>query len=377
MNKIDFSVVIPTWNRSPLVVELLKSLYEDRKHYLYGETEVLVIDSSCGDEKKNIIEACREYKAVYIRGIDSVRRKRNMGIDSAIYDYICFIDSDVVVKKGFLNEHAKQWLAFNKKGEMGGTFGLTEFVGDKGFWWKVLEQTTFIDSFSFAKKMEYVSWTLGNNATFKKSILLDIGKFEENFPFKLGGDDLDMSYRVTKKGYFIKTVPKAVAYHSTKTWNNKKAVFDRSRRWGAMEYYTLKRHPELMKRRFPMAGDVMLFLFVSLSIVALVMRSIIPLFIFCIIAISSMLSIYHLNFKGKEKPNIFYWVIAMVIQGKYRMHRFMAGLRNKDLSLAFKGQYFGIWHVKSSYDIEVKKFWIYMYNIVFSIVLLLIYGIAK
>lgn len=377
MSKINFSVVIPTWNRSALVVELLKSLYEDRQIYKYGETEVLIIDSSVGEEKNTIVSACEKYDAVYIEGVDSVRKKRNMGIDSAKYDYICFIDSDVVLKPGLLNEHAEQWLENNDSGKMGGTFGLTEFVGDKGFWWKVLEQTTFIDSFGFAKKMEYVSWTLGNNATFKKSILLDIGKFEENLPFKLGGDDLDMSYRVTKEGYFIKTVPEAVTYHSTETWNNKKAVFDRSKRWGTMEYYTLKRHPELVNRRFPMAGDIMMFLLAALGVVALVKQSLIPLAIFGVTALTSMFSIYFFNFKGQKKPNIFYWMIAMAIQGKYRLHRLIAGLKNKDLSLAFKGQYFGIWHIRSSYQTEAKKFWIYMYNIIFAIVLLLVYGIVK
>lgn len=377
MNKIDFSVVIPTWNRSKLVVKLLESLYKDRQIYKYGETEVLIVDSSDGIEKDTIVAACEKYNAVYIDGVDSVRKKRNKGIDSARYEYICFIDSDVVLKPGLLNEHAEQWIKHNNSGKMGGTFGLTEFVGDKGFWWKVLEQTTFIDSFGFAKKMEYVSWTLGNNATFKKSVLLEIGKFEENFPFKLGGDDLDMSYRVTKAGYFIKTVPNAVTYHSTETWNNRKAVFDRSKRWGTMEYYTLKRHPELVNRRLPMAGDVMTFLFLALGIVALIKHSLVPIAIFGITALTTMLSMFFFDFKNQKKPNLFYWMIAMAIQGKYRMHRLAAALKNKDLSLSFKGQYFGIWHIRSSYRIEAQKFWIYVYNILFAIVLLLIYGIVK
>jgi len=377
MNNINFSVVIPTWNRSSLVVELLKSLYDDRKNYQYGKTEVLIIDSSKGEEKETILRACADYDATYIQGVDSVRKKRNAGIDAAKYEYICFIDSDVVLKPGLFNEHAKIWIENAENPKMGGTFGLTEFVGDKGFWWKVLELTTFIDSFGFAKKMPYVSWTLGNNATFKKSILLDIGKFEENLPFKLGGDDLDMSYRVTKAGYFIKTVPEAVTYHSTETWNNRKAVFDRSKRWGTMEYYTLKRHPELVNRRLPMPGDIMLALLLVFSLLAIIKQSLIPFVIYGITCISSMLSIYFFNFKEKKKPNLFYWMIAMAIQGKYRIHRLIAAIKNKDMSLTFKGQYFGIWHIRDSYRIETKKFWIYMYNIIFAIVLFVIYGFVK
>ena len=126
-----------------------------------------------------------------------------------------------------------------------------------------------------------------------------------------------------------------------------------------------------------MAGDVMMFLLAALGIVALVKHSLIPLAIFGVTALTSMLSIYFFNFKGRKKPNIFYWMIAMAIQGKYRLHRLIAGLKNKDLSLAFKGQYFGIWHIRSSYQTEAKKYWIYMYNIIFAIVLLLVYGIVK
>ena len=36
-----------------------------------------------------------------------------------------------------------------------------------------------------------------------------------------------------------------------KTWNNYKAVHDRAKRWGTMENYIVKRHPELYKRVIP------------------------------------------------------------------------------------------------------------------------------
>lgn len=49
---MDFSIVIPTWNRSELVEALLKSLYDERERYMSGRTEVLIIDSSAGNEKE-------------------------------------------------------------------------------------------------------------------------------------------------------------------------------------------------------------------------------------------------------------------------------------------------------------------------------------
>ena len=75
--------------------------------------------------------------------------------------------------------------------------------------------------------------------------------FEENFPFKLGGDDLDMTYRVTKAGYMIGSAPNAVTYHSRETWNNFKAIHNRAMRWGTMERIICNRHKELYKRVIP------------------------------------------------------------------------------------------------------------------------------
>ena len=52
---MDFSIVIPTWNRSHLLDALLKSLYEERQRFTGGNTEVIVVDSSEDTEKSNTI----------------------------------------------------------------------------------------------------------------------------------------------------------------------------------------------------------------------------------------------------------------------------------------------------------------------------------
>lgn len=72
---MNFSIVIPTWNRSDLVDALLESLYSERKRYQQGETEVLIVDSSKGTEQTRIISSCKKYDAKYIDGDDSVRKK--------------------------------------------------------------------------------------------------------------------------------------------------------------------------------------------------------------------------------------------------------------------------------------------------------------
>ena len=375
MEEINVSIVIPTWNRANLVNALLKSLYADRKNYKYGKTEVLIIDNSEGDEKASIVGSCKKYDAQYIESVESVRKKRNRGIDMAQYAYILFIDSDGTVEPGLIGRHAEVYMEQADNPKLGGAFGLTEFVGEKSFWWKVLELTSFVDSFGFAKKYPYVSWTIGNNVSFKKDVLLEIGKFEENLPFKLGGDDLDMTHRVTKAGYLIKTVPEAVTYHSRDTWNNWKAVDDRSKRWGSMEYYILKRHPELMHRRLPMTGDVAAFMLLVFGAASLLQGSFVPMAFWGIWCCILYVMAFGHYVRGHGRVNLVYWTIAMFLQGKYRFHRLRMSLKERDLSLAFKGQYFGIFHIRSDFRESAEKAWMYSGSMLLLIVLILGYKI--
>lgn len=370
---MDFSIVIPTWNRSKLIDALLESLYAERQRYTGGETEVLIVDSSKDEEKAAIVASCEKYDAQYIDGVDSVRKKRNKGIDLARYEYILFIDSDVTVKPGLLQSHADT-LAEGKENPMiTGSFGLTEFVGEKRFWGRVIEHTTFLDSFGFAKQMPFVSWTIGNNVALRKDELLKIGKFEENFPFKLGGDDLDMTYRYTKAGNLIKTTPEAVTYHSRETWNSRKAVNDRAKRWGTMEYHILKRYPELVQRRLPMTGDVVALVSAVFGLMALVKMSWLPLAFLAAWYVLLFLMMYGYHVSNNGKTNMFFWAMAMFQQGKYRFWRLVMSCKQRDFSLAFKGQYFGIYHMKSDYQNSVRKTWLYFYSIFAIMIAMIVY----
>ena len=69
---MDFSIVVPTWNRPQLVDALLESLYEERKNYALGETDVLIVDSSKGEEQAATMASCAKSGAPHIDGDDLV-----------------------------------------------------------------------------------------------------------------------------------------------------------------------------------------------------------------------------------------------------------------------------------------------------------------
>ena len=366
---MDFSIVIPTWNRSHLLDALLQSLYEERQRYTGGHTEVIVVDSSEGSEKEKIMESCHEYDAVYLEGDDSVRKKRNKGIRASRYEYILFIDSDVVAEKGILDEYVKGYQSYHNV-RLGGVLGYTEFVGKKTFWWKILELTPLINSFSFAREYPFHSWTIGNNVSFKKSVLEEIGMFEENFPFKLGGDDLDMTYRVTKAGYWIGSAPNAVTYHSRETWNNFKAIHNRAMRWGTMERIICDRHKELYKRVIPKNYVLILIALVFSAIMSALSHDSLPLISVCALAVWDFIWEYGKRVKNKGFCNPFYFCCATLIQGMYEFYRIKQSLKEKSLGAFYCGQVFNRFQIKYGMQDESARIWelLVSYTAIFAIV---------
>lgn len=369
---MDFSIVIPTWNRSELVEALLESLFFERSRYVQGETEVLVIDSSKDNEKEKIISSCEKYNAVYIEGDDSVRKKRNKGIKVAKYDTILFIDSDVTVENGLLDEYVDAYKnPYNVN--LGGILGYTEFVGKKTFWWNLLERTSLVNSFSFARNYPFHSWTIGNNVSFKKAVLEEIGMFEENFPFKLGGDDLDMSYRVTKAGYMIGSAPNAVTYHSRKTWNSYRAVHDRAQRWGTMEDFIVRRHPELYKKVIPKDYVIKAAILLVLSILSLMLQSFLPMAIGLGWIVLNWILDYILSCKKDGFCLPIYYYGAQLIQLQYEYYRVRQSLKNHSLGALYKGIIFNRFQIKFGMRAEafrVKKL-IYSFLLVYFVALII------
>lgn len=357
-HSIDFSIVIPTWNRSSLVDALLESLSAARDAYIYGKSEIIIIDSSTDNEQAAIQASCQNHGARYISGPDSVRKKRNMGIERAVFDYILFLDSDVRVDEQIMNRHAEAYLSETTKEHLGGTFGITEFVGPENLVWKIVQYTTFTDSFSFARWFPYQKWTLGNNVTFLRQVLLDINMFEEAFPYKLGGDDLDLSYRVNKAGYQIKSVPNAVTWHTKETWSNFSAINDRSKRWGSMEYYLSCRHPEIfihggVKAEWFLATELALF---SLGATVVHQPKLMKAGLFT--AGLTCASIYWLDTHKTKKKNPMFYFAGKYFHARYAWYHALEGLKHHTFDGFYKTMSFSNEQTKHILYRESQKMWL-------------------
>lgn len=370
---VNFSIVIPTWNRSSLVESLLRSLFSERQRYTHGSTEVLVVDSSEGSERQKIEGSCLDYDAVYIEGEDSVRKKRNLGIRAAQYSIILFIDSDVTVEAGLLDAYEKAYADyFSQRIPLGGVLGYTEFVGEKTFWWKATERTSLVDSFAFSRLYPFHSWTIGNNVSFYKGVLEEIGLFEENLPFRLGSDDLDLSYRVTKAGYMIGSAPDAVTYHSRETWSSIKAIHDRAKRWGTMEWYVIKRHPELGKFVIPKDYLIEAIVTVCMAALSIAAHAFAPLIasLLWVVLNTAINYIQDMRKHGACSPVRF--AATKFIQMQYEYYRVKQSLKNRSLEAFYKGMVFNAYQIKFGLADDSKRMLKLLVTYVIAAVLVLL-----
>ncbi|MDQ0206994.1 glycosyltransferase family 2 protein [Alkalicoccobacillus murimartini] len=88
------SVIIPTYNRSALLIRAVKSVLEQT----YEKLEIIVVDDGSTDDTKKKIKELDNEKIVYIEQSSNTNGSvaRNLGIKRSKGDYVAFLDSDDV-----------------------------------------------------------------------------------------------------------------------------------------------------------------------------------------------------------------------------------------------------------------------------------------
>jgi len=103
-NKINASVIIPTIDRGPFLIDTVLQLKEQS----YKKFEIIVVDQSIGHDDVVQIKidklsknTMRYYKVVP----RSVTAAKNFGIKKAKGEILIFLDDDIKIKKDFIKNH--------------------------------------------------------------------------------------------------------------------------------------------------------------------------------------------------------------------------------------------------------------------------------
>ena len=201
------SVVIPTYNRLPILQKCLRALECQQLQVPISAYEVVVVDDGSTDDTVTWLEANRA-SFPHVRLVQQDHggpaEGRNRGVDHARGDVIVFIDSDLVVTETFLISHARR---------------LEQTWRDRGdrlcfTYGAVINTANFEEPTSEPHKLSDLSWAYfaTGNVAIDREVLERSGLFDTRFRL-YGWEDLELGERLRRMGVALVRCPEAVGYH--------------------------------------------------------------------------------------------------------------------------------------------------------------------
>ncbi len=232
-----FSVVIPTYNRQPILEKCLQALEkQDYSDIIQGYEIVLVDDGSTDGTIDWLKEQPANFPHVryFVQDHKGPAVARNRGITEAKGDFIIFIDSDLVVTAQFLQAHATALISGAEK------FGKVFTYG------RVVNTCNFANPSSEPYKITDFSaaYFATGNVAIARNYLLEAGLFDSEFSL-YGWEDLELGVRLKKLGLKLIKCPAAVGYHWHPPFNLSQLpnMINREIERGKMAILFYEKHP--------------------------------------------------------------------------------------------------------------------------------------
>ncbi|QVL51629.1 MAG: glycosyltransferase family 2 protein [Cyanobium sp. M30B3] len=203
------SVVIPTYNRLPILRQCLQALERQHLEPPLADYEVVVVDDGSTDATVTWLEAATAAcELPHLRLIQQAHggpaQGRNRGVEAARGDVIVFIDSDLVVGPHFLLCHARSleadWRRWGNR--LSFTYGA------------VVNTADFHNPTGERHKLRDLSWAYfaTGNVAIERALLERAGLFDTAFHL-YGWEDLELGERLRLLGVRLVRCPAAVGYH--------------------------------------------------------------------------------------------------------------------------------------------------------------------
>ncbi len=201
------SVIIPTYNRKPILEKCLLALENQQSISEIENYEVVVVDDGSTDGTTSWLEK-NPQNFPHVRLIEQVHggpaEARNLGVNNSNGDVIVFIDSDLVVTSSFLASHISALVRFwNSRGNrLCFTYGA------------VINTSNFQHPTSESHKLQDNSWAYfaTGNVAIDKDVLVRSGLFDTSFRL-YGWEDLELGERLRQMSVELIKCPRAVGYH--------------------------------------------------------------------------------------------------------------------------------------------------------------------
>lgn len=241
-----FSVIIPTYNRLPILTKCLFALENQQltNDSLVTGYEIVVVDDGSTDGTSEWLKANNQ-KFPHLQLLSQDHKgpacARNLGVEQAYGETIIFIDSDLVVTEHFLQAHAEALVQ-----------GEQQLGSDRLFTYGwVINTCNFEQPTSEPYKITDFSaayFATGNVAIARKW-LEKAGLFDTRFQL-YGWEDLELGVRLKNLGLKLIKCPQAVGYHWHPAFSLEQipTMIDREIQRGRMGVLFYQKHPSWQVR---------------------------------------------------------------------------------------------------------------------------------
>ncbi|GAB4244420.1 MAG: glycosyltransferase family 2 protein [Stanieria sp.] len=235
-----FSIVIPTYNRLPILQKCLQALeFQQLTDNKIEGYEIIVVDDGSTDQTLTWLSNYSinlPHVKTLTQSHQGAAAARNLGVNHAQGDTIIFIDSDLVVTEKFLQAHADALVT-----------GKAKLGSDRLFTYGwVINTANFENPTNEPYKITDFSaayFATGNVAIAKKW-LVEAGLFDTQFQL-YGWEDLELGVRLKKLGLKLIKCPEAVGYHWHPPFNLNQIpqLIDKEIQRGRMGIVFYQKHP--------------------------------------------------------------------------------------------------------------------------------------
>ena len=240
---MNVSIVIPTYNRKPILLKCLRALENQKLNNNVGNYEIIVVDDGSTDGTPSWINNNKEeipHVVLFEQEHGGPALGRNLGVIKSKYEIIIFIDSDLIVLDDFIIRHVDALLSFwSKKNKKCFTYG--SVINTSNFENPQSEKYKILDT-SFA-------YFATGNVAIAKDLLLDVGLFDTSFSL-YGWEDLELGERLKRIGTELIKCPKAVGFHWHPPFDCEQieSLIAQEKERARMALVFLKKHPNLRVR---------------------------------------------------------------------------------------------------------------------------------
>jgi len=282
---MQFSIIVPVYNRPDEVKELLESLVLQS----FKDFEVIIVEDGSAIPCEDVVKQYENRLDVqyFFKSNSGPGQTRNFGAERAIGEYLLILDSDVVLPQGYVQAVHDELCAEYADAFGGPDCASTSFTDiQKAISYSMTSFFTTGGIRGGKKKMDKF-YPRSFNLGVKKNVFDALGGFS-NMRF---GEDIDFSIRIFKNGYICRLFPSAWVWHKRRTDFRK--FFRQVYNSGIARINLFKKYPDSLKlvHMLPAAFTLGVFFLLICTFVFSNLILLIPIVLYSILLFIDSLSV--------------------------------------------------------------------------------------